>query len=355
MFPPRSSISLALSTAENTFRRAGVSEPSLSAVHLLHHSINTGFNSSGLKCDKPFDLYLPAWQKRVINDSQQIIFDSLCKKRLAHEPVQFILGKWDFHCLNNIILRPPILIPRPETEELVDIVLEYIHASSSDNFYGELKFCDIGTGSGAIGLALLKKLPGASCVGIDISPAAVQLSLENADAQGLLDRYSCHHIDIRDITQHKLYNSHANDFSNLLSNFDFIVSNPPYIPKKNMEKLCPDVRLFEDHVALCGDYSDDSISDTLRNSTFNSQGLDVVRDIILASTLLMNTKKEKTIKMCHSGATIKYPLFLELDCTQPSKIKEWLDSDVLPASVVESRCDNSGKPRFSVLDVSITE
>ena len=101
--------------------------------------------------------------------------------------MQYILGDWDFHGL-TLELEPPVFIPRPETEELVELVLAGQRESSS----GVLSLLDFGCGGGAIGLALLHQLEDARCVGVDINPAAVSLARRNAERCGLTARYEAH-------------------------------------------------------------------------------------------------------------------------------------------------------------------
>jgi release factor glutamine methyltransferase len=165
------------------------------------------------------------------------------------KPLQYILGSVPF-CDLEILVEPPILIPRPETEEWCSWVIEQrpsIHSSSlkaSKNTRDEnqnkknipLKILDLCCGTGCIGLALAKALPNAAITGIDKNPRAIKLSEKNKN-----------HNKIENI---KFIESDL--FTNIPENtkFDLIVSNPPYIPEKDFKTLSPDVTQWEDKDAL---------------------------------------------------------------------------------------------------------
>lgn len=105
---------------------------------------------------------------RAVTDVEIAEVDKLCRRRIIYrEPVQYLVGNWDFHDL-NLLVRAPVLIPRPETEELVELIL----GTTTENNTSHI--LDIGTGSGAILLALLNKRKHSSAVAIDISPDAIQ-------------------------------------------------------------------------------------------------------------------------------------------------------------------------------------
>lgn len=150
--------------------------------------------------------------------------------RLAnHEPVQYILGQADFYGL-KFMVNPAVLIPRPETEELVYWILESISKF-------DLTILDIGTGSGCIPVTLKKKLPKASITGLDISETALQVAQANAKLNQV-------EIDFQRINI--LVKNNWKD----LPNFDIIISNPPYIPYKEIPLMPKQVINFEPKVAL---------------------------------------------------------------------------------------------------------
>jgi release factor glutamine methyltransferase len=204
-----------------------------------------------------------------------------------------LIGEWDFHNLQSIKCRAPTLIPRPETEDLVEIILSNENktpwctgSSIGKGHSPPFHFIDIGGGTGAIGLALLKAWPHARCTTIDISRAAVELTLENACVVGVEDRIQVVHSPIGDFTPP----------SNM--QYDMIVSNPPYILSKDMCSLDPCVKNHEDHRALDG----------------GDDGLTVVREIITFARRYL--KREGNI-------------WLELDLSHPSMLKS-MGSKILP-------------------------
>ena len=152
-------------------------------------------------------------------------------RRLAGEPVHRILGVRSFYGL-DFKLSPATLEPRPDTEILVDTVLEMLKAKT-----GSFRILDLGTGTGAICLALLHELPTSAGVGVDISRDALGTALENAAALGLGTRFE---VVLSDW------------FSNIEGRFDVIVSNPPYIESNEIGKLPVEVREFDPVTALDG-------------------------------------------------------------------------------------------------------
>jgi release factor glutamine methyltransferase len=170
-------------------------------------------------------------------------------------PTQYALGEWDFHELRGLRVRAPVLIPRPETEQLVDAVLAELRQRATASPGRTLRVLDVGTGTGAIALALLQAwraerdaggaaLAPLAVTAVDISPAAVDLANENAArfapaewATGALQNFT---VDIRDPAWQPV------------EPFDVVVSNPPYIASEAMPTLGRTVRCFESHVALDG-------------------------------------------------------------------------------------------------------
>ena len=145
-----------------------------------------------------------------------------------HKPAQYILGYEDFHGL-RFQVDERVLIPRPETEELVDLIL-------AENPSTDLKVLDIGTGSGAIALALAKNRPDWTITAADISQDALDLAMENANNQGLTLSFI-----------------KSNCFSEISSKYDIIVSNPPYISRVDEAEVGLNVLHSEPHLALFAD------------------------------------------------------------------------------------------------------
>jgi release factor glutamine methyltransferase len=162
-------------------------------------------------------------------------FKTLLKRRVKHEPVQYLLGRQEFWSL-SFKITPEVLIPRPETEHLVEFVLDLIPREQRDFPF---KILELGTGCGAVSIALAKELPQASILATDLSFAAVSLARENQEA--LMPGRKIRFL--------------AGDFISFLGRgalFDFIVSNPPYIAASEWEALPFQVREFEPRGALNG-------------------------------------------------------------------------------------------------------
>ncbi len=157
------------------------------------------------------------------------LLQPLLLRRAAGEPVQYILGETEFFGL-NFAVSPAVLIPRPETELLVEQVLAVARTLASP------RILDIGTGSGAIAIALAAALPQAHLVAVDLSPAALDLAHRNAHRHGLADRIHFLESDL---------------FSALSGQrFDVVVSNPPYVPLQDASTLAVEVRDHEPALAL---------------------------------------------------------------------------------------------------------
>jgi release factor glutamine methyltransferase len=169
---------------------------------------------------------------------------SLVARRLTFEPIQYITGEQEFYGL-TLRVAPAVLIPRPETELLVEAVLKHFehpvpHASRSDAWdpaTNPLRIVDVGTGSGAIAIALAHHLPHASITAIDLSRRALAIARENVERHRLQRRV---HLVVSD-----LLGAIANQ-----QPFDAIVSNPPYIPVSDRPTLHPQVRDHEPSRAL---------------------------------------------------------------------------------------------------------
>ncbi len=146
-------------------------------------------------------------------------------------PLQYVLGEAEFYGL-NFHVTPDVLIPRPETEELVDLIVRtHVHCPT-------LRIWDLGTGSGCIAIALAKHLPQAEVFSSDISEAALAVARENAKSNHVAINFACH--DMLDT---------ANlPFGDL--KFDIMVSNPPYIPESVKKAMHPNVVEHEPHLAL---------------------------------------------------------------------------------------------------------
>ncbi len=176
------------------------------------------------------DIYMG--KDRHFSEEERAELDFIVERLLHQEPVQYILGQADFHGL-TFHVAPGVLIPRPETEELVDWVLEEL---------GRLKnatVLDVGTGSGCIAVSLAKTCPGAKVSALDVSPAALEIAHANAQAIGVEVNMLCGDILHPD----------GNDVLSK-SSWDIIVSNPPYICDSEAMEMSKNVLGFEPHEAL---------------------------------------------------------------------------------------------------------
>lgn len=182
--------------------------------------------------------------ERVIGERAQILNDAV-QRRLRHEPVSRILGTREFYG-RQFLVTPSVLDPRPETECLVDLVLEIVR--SDKELSGPLIIADIGTGSGAIIATLLAELPHAKGIATDVSPEALDVARTNAARLGVLDRLT-------------LVNTRCMTGVNVAANV--IVSNPPYIASAEIPALDRDVKDYDPHLALDG----------------GADGLDIYREI----------------------------------------------------------------------------
>lgn len=171
-----------------------------------------------------------------LSEDELARFKELLKRRLAHEPLQYILGETEFMGMKFFVDKS-VLIPRPETELLVEKAVELIAQK-----YGSdqpVSILDIGTGSGCIAVSLAKLIPDARIVAIDISNDALLLAKLNAEHNAVSDRIYFQHADI--------FLAGKGSFS---SQFHCILSNPPYISQTEYDEVSKDVKDFEPNHAL---------------------------------------------------------------------------------------------------------
>jgi release factor glutamine methyltransferase len=205
-----------------SFRLAGIEAPDADARLLLGHA---------LRLERA---QLLAQNDRLLEARETDTISALAARRLKREPVARILGHKEFWSL-PLIVTADVLVPRPETETVVETALD---ALGRDGTKMEmLRTLDIGTGSGALLLALLKELPKAIGLGTDISPAATEVARANAERCGLKDRCTFMNCDIAD---------------GINGEFDLVVSNPPYVARGDIATLQPEVRDYEPTIALDG-------------------------------------------------------------------------------------------------------
>ena len=225
----------ALQEGGRTLADAGCETPRIDAELLLAHAL--GASRTGLFADAD----------RSLTDEEQRRYQELVGRRAAREPVAYVLGEWGFRGL-TLRVDPRVLVPRPETEVVVERALERLRE------HPEPIVLDVGTGSGAIALAVASEHPGARVVATDISADALAVAADNRAALGLGDRV-------------ELVLGHV--VAGLRGPFDLVVSNPPYVTAEEFEMLQPEIRLHEPREALVGRGQTASVA---------RRGFDVLRD-----------------------------------------------------------------------------
>ena len=180
----------------------------------------------GLK-NLPFTDFVFALQKEVTEEEKQFV-KGIFQQLAVHKPAQYIIGQADFYGM-QLKVDERVLIPRPETEELVELIL-------AENLETNLSVLDIGTGSGAIALALAKNRPNWSVTAADISQDALDLASENAKNQKL-----------------NIFFKKSDCFAEISEKYDIIVSNPPYISREDESEVGLNVLYSEPHLALFAD------------------------------------------------------------------------------------------------------
>jgi release factor glutamine methyltransferase len=176
--------------------------------------------------------YLYAHPERELTSEEEFHYDKVVHERARGVPTQYITGHQEFWGL-DLLVSPAVLIPRPETEHLVETVLEMVKQLKP---VATLKLVDVGTGSGAIALALASELPRAEIHGCDISDDALEMAQINAARLGLEHRVNFRKSD--------LLSAYAGE------EFDFVVSNPPYVGESEVDKVQKQVREFEPKIAV---------------------------------------------------------------------------------------------------------
>ncbi|XP_046287509.1 MTRF1L release factor glutamine methyltransferase isoform X1 [Marmota monax] len=313
------------------FEKRGIPEARESSEYIVAHVLGA----------KTFQSLKPVLWTQPLTPQQLQCIQVLCSRRLQRVPVQYILGEWDFRGLSLKML-PPVFIPRPETEaltawvslpswqvgtnadpgpsasqELVEWVLEEVaQRPNVVEAQGGPLILEVGCGSGAISLSLLSQLPqilareekASQVIAVDKEEAAINLTYENAQRLRLQDRIQIIPFDVTSV----------GSWTHLLpwGPMDLIVSNPPYIFHHNMEQLAPEIRSYEDPVALDG----------------GEEGMDIITHIL---TLAPQFLKD-------SGS-----IFLEVEPRHPELVSNWLQSHPdLCLNLVAVRRDFCGRPRF---------
>jgi release factor glutamine methyltransferase len=223
----------ALHAAITQLEAAGIEEPRISAEVLVFHVLG---------CDRA---YLFAHPERELTEAEQSEYDVLVGRRAAGEPLQYLTGHQEFWKA-DFLVSPAVLIPRPETEHIIEVVLDLVHHFALGP---HLKLIDVGTGSGAIAITLARELPQAEVHAVDLSPAAIEVARTNS--QRLAARVCFAQSDVLADVERD-------------GTFDFVVSNPPYVGLNEADKVQEVVKHYEPHMAVFAGY----------------EGLDVIRRLI---------------------------------------------------------------------------
>ncbi|XP_047438796.1 MTRF1L release factor glutamine methyltransferase [Mugil cephalus] len=282
------------------FEQRGVTEPHQSSQYIIAHLLGAKTIES-LEQEKLTQFLCREKIEQVWK---------LCTRRLSRMPVQYVIEEWDFRDL-TLKMRPPVFIPRPETEELVELMVNDLQmmAGTGVGEDTEQSCLEVGCGSGAISLSLLKSLPQLKAFALDQSQDAVDLTRDNALRLQLWDRLQVYHMDIM---------KDAETVLKLCRSVSVLVSNPPYLYSEDMASLEPEIFRFEDHAALDG----------------GEDGLKVIKQILtLAPHVLSNEGR----------------LYLEVDPRHPPLIGRWVEVNVDALQYVETRHDINGRPRFCIL------
>ncbi len=192
-----------------------------------------------LGCDRA---YLHAHPERELTADESGRYETSLQQRASGIPAQYITGHQEFWGM-DFIVSPAVLIPRPETEHVIETVLELAKEPPRP------KIVDVGTGSGCIALALAKELRSAEIHATDISPAALEIARANAARNQLDRRVTFHEANLLDAFRP--------------SSFDFVVSNPPYVGESEEDQVQLEVRKFEPRVAVFAGNSGMDIIDRL--------------------------------------------------------------------------------------------
>lgn len=214
---------------------ADVAAPELSAELLLMYALGCG---RGEIHARP--------EREIPPEAERLYFEFIAERRTG-KPVQYITGHQEFWGL-DFEVTPDVLIPRPETEHLVEAVLE-IAASAPRTPESPLRIADVGTGSGCIALALASELPQAEIFALDVSPAALVVAQRNAARLNLAHRVRFRESD--------LLRSFLDD--GRAGTFDFVVSNPPYVGVNDLASVQREVKDFEPRLAWGGLEREDEI------------------------------------------------------------------------------------------------
>ncbi|MGZ5021376.1 MAG: peptide chain release factor N(5)-glutamine methyltransferase [Chthoniobacterales bacterium] len=258
------------------FKKRDVESPRLNAEHLLAHSLGR----------KRIELYLDF--ERALTEEELAPLRELVRRRGQGEPLQHLLGTVEF-CGHTFLCDKRALIPRPETEELVELLLK----SSIEN--PKSKILDLGTGSGVIALSLAAALPEAEVQASDISEDALSLARENAARLNLSERVQFVQSDL---------------FDKITERFDLIVANLPYVPKTDRTTLSREVRHDPQSAVFGGNAGDEIIRKLIANAPSHLQPggllaleIGIIQAETLSAFLAENEYHDISARQDYAGVT----------------------------------------------------
>ena len=214
-----------LQWTQSHFASCGVDQPKLSAEVLLAHCLG---------CRK-IDLYSTRFEHKP-NEAARAAIRDMIRQASQHRPIAYLVGKKEFYSL-EFEVTPDVLIPRPETEKLVEQTLDVARSRCGG---GRLDFLDMGTGSGCVGVAVCHQYAEAYCLASDISEAALAVAGRNAQRLGVAGRFRTVAADALALPPGAVP----------AGGFDLIVSNPPYVAEDELDRLDANVREYEPRLAL---------------------------------------------------------------------------------------------------------
>jgi len=268
-----SNISETLEQATEILQASGIVEARREAKSLLAFVLDKN------------QIFIVAHSDYKLSVEEKTQFQTVLERRASREPFQYIVGRQEF-CGLDFEVTKDVLIPRPETEMIVEAAIEILRENA--------RFCEVGIGSGCVSVSILHEVKTASAIGLDTSEIALAVAERNAKTHKVLERLEL-----------KLSNVFDNLQDEKDGKFDLIVSNPPYISSEEMKTLQREVRDFEPHVAL----------------TDGKDGLSIVEKIIGAAPNFLKA----------DGF-----LLLEIGFNQAIKVKEmfdktiWREIEILP-------------------------
>lgn len=257
-------ISEALKNATAILQESGIEEARREANSLLAFAIQK---------DKTF---LIAHDDYLLSEKERTFFKEVTTRRADREPFQYIIGKQEFFGL-DFIVTPDVLIPRPETELIVENAIEILRDKENP------AFCEVGVGSGCISVSILHEIKSAIAIGLDISEKALRIAGENAEKHEVTERLKLKTSDVFTALKDEM--------------FELIVSNPPYIPSEDIFGLQPEVRDYEPLNAL----------------TDGENGLSIVKRIIV-----------QTPDFLESGGV----LLMEIGFDQSTEVESLFDAEI---------------------------